>query len=940
MTRLPRAHSVRSRRFRTLLLSGVLLLQALLAVSQAQITLDGSLGPRAPLTGPHYRIGAELGQLRGGNLFHSFGEFNVPTGGSATFTGPNTIANIVGRVTGGQPSAIDGVLRSEIAGANLFLLNPSGVLFGPHASLAVSGSFHVSTADYLRFADGAKFFATLGSESVLTVASPAAFGFLGNTPAPITIQGSTLQVPPGKALSVVGGDMTIVGNGPLTAASVPTLGAPRGLIQLASVASPGEVVFSRLELAPDLQVDSLTRRGRLELSRGAFLDASGNGGGIVLLRSGRLRVDGSWIFADNLGPVDGSGLGVDLRVADDATVTNGSLITTDSLGTGRARDLQLNVGTLTLTGGAQISSTARGAGRGGTVTLTATDSVALSGRGSDGTPSFLGSLTIGRGEAGSVAISAPTLSVDDALITAATLGAGRAGDMEITVGRLTLTGGALIDSSSFGDGRGGKATITATDSITLSGRSREGLRSRMFSNAHARGDAGRLFIAAPTLHIDAGRIQAATAGDGNAGSIDVRVERLVLTGGAQINTGVGTAEFRNGVPIFGGTGGPGRGGDMTVVATDSMAVAGRDSEGFPSGLFSNAQFGRGRGGNISISTPTLTMDDGGAIATNTLRASSGDAGNIALELGRLTLTGGAAIGTLTEGVGRGGHLTVAATDLISIAGQTRGGVPSGLFSDTRGSGQGGSMDVQARTIELSNGGIITASSSSVGDAGTILLQAGETFRSQHGGVTTATAGAGGGAIALTAGRLVQLRDSALTTSVRGGGGDAGNLTLTAPFIIAEGSQIVANAFEGMGGNIRLGAEVFLADPVSLVSASSALGISGIVDIRAPVTTLSGTLAPLPQVFVSAAALLPARCVARWSGGKASSLVLGGRDGPPSDPSGVLSSPLVMDTELTADPAMIGVPPSPPAPAKVALLAGQEKALPRLQGGRLIRGCPK
>jgi filamentous hemagglutinin family protein len=156
MPRLPPV-SRESRRRRLSLLSGLGLLWALLALSQAQITLDGSLGPRGPLTGPNYRIPADVGQIRGGNLFHSFGAFHVPARGSATFTGPATIANTLSRVTGGQPSAIDGVLRSEIAGANFYLLNPSGVLFGPQARLEVSGSFHVSTADVLRLADGTTF---------------------------------------------------------------------------------------------------------------------------------------------------------------------------------------------------------------------------------------------------------------------------------------------------------------------------------------------------------------------------------------------------------------------------------------------------------------------------------------------------------------------------------------------------------------------------------------------------------------------------------------------------------------------------------------------------------------------------------------------------------------------------------------------------------------
>jgi filamentous hemagglutinin family protein len=132
-------------------MSGLLIAAALVARSQAQnITLDGSLGgARGPLAGPNYMIPADVGQIRGGNLFHSFGRFTVQTGERATFTPPlngTTIANILSRVTGGQRSDINGPLRSEIPGANLFLVNPAGVVFGPEASLHVSGSFHASTA--------------------------------------------------------------------------------------------------------------------------------------------------------------------------------------------------------------------------------------------------------------------------------------------------------------------------------------------------------------------------------------------------------------------------------------------------------------------------------------------------------------------------------------------------------------------------------------------------------------------------------------------------------------------------------------------------------------------------------------------------------------------------------------------------------------------------
>ena len=641
MTRFPPA-SPGTRRLRLSLLSGLVLLWALLAVSQAQLTLDGSLGPKGPLPGPNYRIGAELGQIRGSNLFHSFDQFNVPAGGSATFTGPHTIANILSRVTGGHPSAIDGILRSEVAGANLYLLNPSGVLFGPNASLAVTGSFHVSTADYLRFTDGATFAANLGHESVLTVAPPAAFGFLGNTPAGITIQGSRLRVPAEHTLSVVGGDVTL--RGPASS-NAPTLAAASGRIQLASVASPGEVVFSPLELAPDLQVDSFARLGRMALSQGAW----------------------------------------------------------------------------------------------------------------------------------------------------------------VTVG---------------------------------------------------------------------------TAGDRNAGTIAVRGGQLMLSSGSTLSATTG---------------------------------------------------GSGAGGRVVVTASTVSLMEEGRIEAGAAVGSRGDSGPIELQVGTLTLTDGGSISTTTGETGRGGPLIVSAREAIVITGRNRRGNPSRLSSTVRGSGAGGRVVVTTPRLSLDGGGTIRADSIGEGTAGTILLQVSDTFRSENGHVTTSAQRAGGGAIVLTAGHRVLLHNSELATSVRGGGSDAGNVTLDAPVVVAEDSQIVANALEGRGGNIGIRAEVFLADPASRVSASSELGISGTVAIQAPVTSLSGTLAPLPQAFVNVAALLPARCAARLSGGQASSLVLGGRDGLPAEPGGVLPSPLVLEERLVADPALTGALHRQKTAARFALLAAHKKGLPRLAG---------
>ncbi len=163
----------------------------LVSAVHAQVTLDGTLGRAGPLPGPNYAITADLGQQRGGNLFHSFGLFSINRGESATFSGPNSVNNIISRVTGGQVSTIDGALRSTIPGASLYLLNPAGVLFGENAQMDVPGSVHVSTAQELRLKDGAAFSAAHPETSTFSMAPPEAFGFLGPNAGAVRISPSS-----------------------------------------------------------------------------------------------------------------------------------------------------------------------------------------------------------------------------------------------------------------------------------------------------------------------------------------------------------------------------------------------------------------------------------------------------------------------------------------------------------------------------------------------------------------------------------------------------------------------------------------------------------------------------------------------------------------------------------------------------------------------------
>ncbi len=188
------------------------------------IQLDGTLGSAGKLSlpGPDYDIKAEYGKQAGANLFHSFQQFNIHSDESAIFSGPDSVQNIVSRVTGGSASWIDGKLGSDIPNADMYFLNPAGVMFGPDASLDLGGSFHVSTADYLRMEENDRFYAMPHANEVMSVAAPASFGFLDNDNAPITVEGrgevtaqefgdtsAGLHVREGRTVSLIGGNIEI-----------------------------------------------------------------------------------------------------------------------------------------------------------------------------------------------------------------------------------------------------------------------------------------------------------------------------------------------------------------------------------------------------------------------------------------------------------------------------------------------------------------------------------------------------------------------------------------------------------------------------------------------------------------------------------------------------------------------------------------------------------
>lgn len=179
----------------------------------AETSTDGTVGPVQILgtNNGHFTIGQDLGSLRGSNLFHSFKQFNINTGESATFTGNDTIKNVISRVTGGNESVINGLLQSKIGSADFYFINPAGIVFGENAQVDVPSAFHMSTAAELKFSDGASFNALNPDASTLTVAAPDGFGFAKGQNASLQIIGGQLSFKPGADVSLSANNIKISG---------------------------------------------------------------------------------------------------------------------------------------------------------------------------------------------------------------------------------------------------------------------------------------------------------------------------------------------------------------------------------------------------------------------------------------------------------------------------------------------------------------------------------------------------------------------------------------------------------------------------------------------------------------------------------------------------------------------------------------------------------
>ena len=423
------------------------------------MVLDGSFGQSGALPGPNFIITSTMGRQIGPNLFHSFSDFNLTSSESATFTGPASVQNIIARVTGGSASSIDGTINSQIAGANLFLLNPAGIMFGPNATVNVTGSFVVGTADNVQLADGGKFNTSLGDDSQLTSAAVSAFGFLSPSPQPVSFAGTQLSVRTGAGLHVIAGDITLDQGTPNGGVAQGTaLSAPSGFLTLFSAASVGQVPFSLASPGTGFASATNPRFGNIAIQGGSSAAIDGVGGGSVIIRGGKITVNNSTVTSFNYGAIVGGNISIQ---ADSMNVQNNGVIGTDSEpgSTAGAGSVTADVAEdLTVATGAEISANTETNADGGSVTLAAGGNIGLE------TGGAIVAATDGGGNSGSILAHARSLDISagQSGFSSHSEGAGHAGDIDLDIaGTITMTGDSSIAANADNAGDGGTILVQA-----------------------------------------------------------------------------------------------------------------------------------------------------------------------------------------------------------------------------------------------------------------------------------------------------------------------------------------------------------------------------------------------------------------------------------------------------------------------------------------------
>ncbi len=704
--------------------------------AQPKIAPDGTLSTQVQSPdGLNFTITG--GNRAGGNLFHSFSQFSVPTAGSVFFNNAPDVLNIVGRVTGARASNIDGLLRAN-GSANLFLLNPNGITFGANARLDIGGSFLSSTATAIKFADGTEFSTTPKEQPLLTISVPIGLQY-NNTAAGIDVQGASLAVQPGNTLALVGGKLTLNSS---------NLTAQGGAIVLIGVEGTGTVGLTQINNQLQLFTNG-SNFADISASR-SLIATSGSSGGQILITGRQIQLEDSRVEANTLGSKSGGSLNIfasdSLEIIGNnsgGTFSNG--LFAENRGSGNAVALNITTGNLLVQGEARISTATFGSGQGGNLTVNAKNSVTLIGI-EPNNDDTLGTLFTG-------------------LLTDS-YGTGAGGNLAINTGRLDVLGGAQVSAATYSSGNGGDLTVKATQEVQLLGTTPSDLlASGLFTAVQqpsATGNAGNLIVDTRQLVVrDGAQIFTGTAGVGNGGNLTVSAsEKVELQGNSPIY-GIASG-------LFSATnqGSNGSAGDLTV-NTSALIVGGGAQVNAATG-------GTGKVGLLAVNANLVQLTglgrfpnfSSGLISDVANSNNYQDAGYVKVNTGQLIIQGGAQVAANNTGQGNGGGVNIQAGSLvIDNAGNPYQDNPSSIKSSTA-SGAGGNVNLQVQGLLLMRHGSAISSSAKGGNGngGNITVNSG-LFTALDGSTTTANAIQGqGGNIQITTQGLFLSPNSAITAS--------------------------------------------------------------------------------------------------------------------------------------------------------------------------------
>lgn len=845
-------------------------------VAQAQITGDGSLNTTVDSVGDSFTI--TDGTQVGNNLFHSFNQFSIPNGGSAQFQNATNLDNIFARVTGGQFSSLDGAIQvADIdSSANLFLLNPSGVQFGPSASLQIGGSFFASTADKLLFPDDIEFDATVSTvPGILSINFPIGLHF-GQNPAPIQVEGpghtlasnllnalsdratspKQLQVDSGRTLALVGGNLALTGG---------ILTAENGRIELGAVgrANPEAVVdILSGDEGVTLDYPGITNLGEIVLEQQSAADATTTtGGGSIQVVGSLVNItDGSILLIQNVSNQPSGNIVINATEEFNAIGTSvgetiGSQALTESVfSSGRGGDIVLSTKRLNLQdGGGILAKTLFGNGRGGDIRINASESISTS---------------------GFVATDPLILSVVD---TITVFSLGNSGNIDISTQDFDITNGG-VSAGVSGPGNGGDVTVNA-DTISISGFNPISLTPSSINVSNiGTGDGGQLEINTRILILqDGGEVDASTTGGGTAGSITINASESIQVSGS-IEGSIEVSGINSSALIT----------DPAIAAifgispipegdTGSVTINTPELQIFDQGTIVVAHQGTGDAGSILINADIVTVDTGGNILASTAdgeggqvtlqpfnsalslaldnasfissaAGGSGNGGPIAINAMSLLVQNGSQITADASGSGNGGNTTITA-NTIQVNGTSADGSQSSLLSSSlseTGTGAGGDLLIVTDDLQVRDGGEILVSTFGEGPAGSLTI---EPFNSQANSIVRVSGSsiqgepsriaaesstdASAGSVNIQTVRL-EVSDEALISVSGTGTGGAGNLVVTANIVeLLNGADLTASAPAGTGGNLTLNLTDYLfAQNGNLISAEAGGDEGGSITINA------------------------------------------------------------------------------------------------------------